>query len=1048
MATSDPPFPDDDHLRAAEAGGGTTTLGPGHARVVPSAEVTLAGVDGEGRPSLELTITGDDSALHEPTRPLDAGAAIGRYVVLQRLGAGGMGVVYAAYDPELDRKIALKLLLPGTGGPVARARLLREAQALAKLSHPNVVALYDVGTVGEQVWLAMEFVQGKTLGAWLGTPRRWTEVLAMVRSAGEGLAAAHAAGLMHRDFKPDNVMVGDDGRVRVMDFGLARLHASAMSYDPDEVPTSSMRETSALLSVTRVGAIVGTPGYMAPEQLGRGELTATADQFAFCVTLWEALYGERPIEGDTWMEISDHLLSGRIRTPPTGREVPRWLRHACERGLAVEPAQRWPSMRALLDTLATGRTRARTRQGLIAVGALAVMGIGAEATRRYDLAERAAACEAAGSEIETAFGPARAQELRAALVGTGVSHAATTASKTLPWLERQATAWREARVEACLDAEVRGRWDVATLDRSLWCLDERRMELESLVDELTLADADVLQKAVTAAAGLAAIAPCRDERALGLLAPPPDASREGVRAVRAKVTRASNLERAGRYDKGLVLVREALSEAEALQWRPLVATAQQRLGSLLEKSGAFAEAEAMLADAYFQAAEVQATELAFESASLLVLVVGNRSARHPEGRHWARLAELALTGLGEDEGLRRAELLLYLALIDDATGASAAARERGERALAIRERLLGPNHPAVAASLKNLANVHLNAGTYGQAEQLSARALAIYEQELGPEHPAVAFALLELARVHSSNGAYAKALPLLERSLAIVEPALGPEHPHVGAVLNNIARTHTALGRYDEATQLQQRALAIFERSQGPQHPNVASSLTDLAQAHMAVGAHDRAGPLHERALAIFEKAYGPVHADVARSLAYLAAVELASGRYERAVPLYERSIDVFEQSLGPDSPDLATCLGHLGNAHMTAGAHDRAAPLYERSLAILERTLGPAHPLVAHPLVALAQVELAQGRVAAAVPLLERAVVLAELGELGPHLAGAQLLLAGALWDAPVDQGRDRTRAVALATQAHAGLRVLGESATEEITAVEAWLREHAEAP
>jgi eukaryotic-like serine/threonine-protein kinase len=1019
--------------------------GTEHRRPAPdagSSTATLPGIEDDGeRPSFEVTVAGQEPAFHVPTHALEPGNVVGRHVVLHRLGAGGMGVVYAAYDPELDRKVALKLLLPGMAGPVGRTRLLREAQALGRLSHPNVVAIHDVGTVGEQVWLAMEFVQGQTLCDWLGTRRRWQDLLAVFRSAGEGLAAAHAAGLLHRDFKPANVMVGDDGRVRVMDFGLARVRPEAASLHLEEFGALPAFDTS--MEVTRAGTVMGTPAYMAPEQFGSEELTAAADQFAFCVTLWEALYGERPFSGTTWMEISDSVLAGRLRTPPNRRAAPSWLRRACERGLSVDPQDRWPSMSALLETLATGRTRARARRRLVTVGVLAVLGAGVEGSRRYDLAQREAACEASGAEIETAWSPARELELRDALVATGVSHAATTADKAIPWIEQQAAAWREARVEACLDGDVRGRWDADTLDRSLWCLDERRMALESLVGELTLADADVLHKAVTAAAGLASVAPCRDERALEVLAPPPELDREAIRAVRAAVARAASLEHAGRYDEGLALAREALARAEGLQWRPLVAAARVTMGSILDKSGAFAEAETALADAYFDAAEGLAPEVAFEAASALVLVVGNRSARPAEGRHWGRLAELSLVSLGEGEGLRRAALLHNLALIDDVTGAREQARERAERALSIREQVLGPNHLQVAASLKNLANVLLNAGAHDRAEQLCERSVAIYEQALGPEHPSVAFALLELARIHTSNGAYDRALPLLERAMSIAERALGPEHPHVAAILNNLARTLNALGDHEQAERLQLRALASFERTQGLEHPNVAACLSDLAAVHMATGAHDRALPLYERALSIYERAFGPDHADVARSLAYVASVHRALGDYGRAVSLYERALFIFESALGPDNPDVSLCLGHLGLAHMGAGAHDRALPLFERSLAILEKTLGPEHPLVSSPLVALAQLALAQGRASAAVPLAERAVSLAEKGRAADQLAEARFVLARALWGAPADGGRDPARAVSLAQRARDTYREGGAALAKPLAEVEAWLRE-----
>jgi eukaryotic-like serine/threonine-protein kinase len=615
---------------------------------------------------------------------LERGDLVGRYVVLRELGAGGMGVVYAAYDPELDRKVALKLVRSGNAGGDGWTRLLREAQALAKLSHRNVVGIHDVGTMGEQVWLAMELVQGLTLREWLKQPRPWGDVLGVMRKAGRELAAAHAGGLLHRDFKPENVMVDERGRVRVMDFGLACARPNAVPLAADESTLEVVPVVDTLaLRVTQAGTLLGTPLYMAPEQFLGRELTPAVDQFSLCVTLWEGLHGVRPFAGTTLDELVDNMLAGRLQEPTKGQKVPRWLRRVCERGLAVEPEQRWPSMEALLETLAKGRTRARVRKGSLAVRLLALLGVGVEGHRRYDLAQRTAACEASGDEIQRAWSPAREQQLREALVGTGVSYAATTADKTMPWLERQAEAWREARVETCLDANVRGRWDVEMLDRSLWCLDERRTELGSLVDELTRGDAEVLQKAATAAVGLSSVIPCRDPRLLEASALPPEEAREAIREVRAMVTRAANLERAGRYDLGLELVGQALERAEELQWRPLAAAVRLRLGSLLEKKGSYAAAEAAFEDAYFEGTEGMAPEVAVDAASKLVWTVGYELARPVDGRRWGRLAEVALTSLQGDQELRRAGLLDHLGVLHQEAGNHDQARALHEQALSI-----------------------------------------------------------------------------------------------------------------------------------------------------------------------------------------------------------------------------------------------------------------------------------------------------------------------------------------------------------------------------
>ena len=303
-----------------------------------------------------------------PTSVLDRGDVIDRYVVLTLLGQGAMGVVYAAYDPELDRKVALKLLSPqaeGGLGSAGRTLLLREAQALARLAHPNVVAIHDVGTHGEQVWIAMEFVAGQTLDAWASErPRRWPDVLKILTDVSHGVAAAHAVGLVHRDLKPDNVMVDSTGRVRVMDFGLAHGRAAEVPETCATLESDAFRrpEASALsLVLTQSGAVNGTPAYMAPEQWSGDEASVATDQFGWSVMAWELLFGERPFAGTTMSELGAAVVAGRRRPPPRGRAAPGWLRRMIERGLAGDPSRRWPSMAALIAALERGQTRARRR---------------------------------------------------------------------------------------------------------------------------------------------------------------------------------------------------------------------------------------------------------------------------------------------------------------------------------------------------------------------------------------------------------------------------------------------------------------------------------------------------------------------------------------------------------------------------------------------------------------------------------------------------------------------------------------------------------------
>jgi serine/threonine protein kinase/formylglycine-generating enzyme required for sulfatase activity len=341
--------------------------------------------DAEARPptsrrstSTHESAPGDGGADEGPAEDdldvLKRGATVGRYLVLERLGAGAMGVVYAAYDPELDRKVAIKLLRPseGRGDPAKRqARLVREAKAMAKLSHANVGAIFDVGVHEGQVFLAIEYLPGGTLRSWLEAEKRpWREIVRMFIEVGNGLAAAHAEGLIHRDFKPDNVLLDKAGKPKVVDFGLVRLTAAidvSMTGSLDDadlpiaetaIPASAPIGAAAL---TRTGALAGTPAYMAPEQFLGKPIDERTDQFAFCIALYEALYGERPFSGDTVIAIADSVTEGRIRAASKNSEVPNWVRTCLLRGLQVRPAERYPGFEQLLSGLSNDPIARRKR---------------------------------------------------------------------------------------------------------------------------------------------------------------------------------------------------------------------------------------------------------------------------------------------------------------------------------------------------------------------------------------------------------------------------------------------------------------------------------------------------------------------------------------------------------------------------------------------------------------------------------------------------------------------------------------------------------------
>ena len=488
---------------------------------------------------------------------LEIGATVGRYVVLGLLGEGGIGRVYAAYDPELDRKIALKILQPeiAAGEPTASLRLLREAQAMARLSPPNVIAVHDVGPLGDLVFVAMEFVEGSTLRDWLGEkPRTWREILAVFQAAGRGLEAAHEAGLVHRDFKPSNVLVGRDGRVRVVDFGLARAVLQGEDRGASKaapVPERAAGATALDSQLTAAGAIQGTPAYMAPEQYRGEPATPAADQFSFCVALYEALYGRHPFPARHPVERLRVVHSGRVAEPAEGRQVPGWLRPILLRGLRPEAADRHPDMGRLLAEMARDPAAVRRRW---LTAALAVVLAAGSAAGWYRLrADRLRLCRDAGASLAEIWDGERRQRLEQAFLASGQPFAATVWRGVAGTLDGYAGAWVEARNAACAATRLRGEQSEDLLDLRMLCYDRRLEELRALSDLLITGDPLVVKEASRAAHSLSDLSYCADAEALLAKVRPPSepAARAAVEALAARLAKAKALRDAGRYEEAL-----------------------------------------------------------------------------------------------------------------------------------------------------------------------------------------------------------------------------------------------------------------------------------------------------------------------------------------------------------------------------------------------------------------------------------------------------------------------------------------------------------------
>jgi tetratricopeptide (TPR) repeat protein len=931
------------------------------------------------------TLPGDPGASRSqsPTS-LPRGELVGRYVILRRLGGGGMGVVYAAYDPELDRAVALKLLqerFDRDSG--ARTRFLREAQAMARINHPNVGIVHDVGSIDGRVYLAMELVEGVTLAARSG--RELAEVLRLYVAAGRGLAAAHAKGLVHRDFKPDNVMIGDDGRVRVLDFGLARVMQSDSSTD---AITTSARDLDG--DLTLQGELLGTVAYMSPEQLGRTDVGERSDQFSFCVALWEAIHGERPYGSGSALDLTQAFARGKLRDPV--RPTPRWLQRALERGLSIDPNARWPSMDALLAELQRNRSRRRWVAGLTAGAALSCGSIAGFVVLE-DRRERAA-CVQASQAIHTAWNEEIASASQDTL-GPDASAAQGPFTRLAGGLDAYAEAWTTARHDVCL-ATHEGDHDDALHGSAAACLDEGLAQVSTLVSLLAEADLERLQKTISVLEKLPRPSRCLDAQWLAQrVQPPPGTQGEDIVAVRQALAEVWVLRSAGRLDEATEAAGTALEKARALAWDPLVAEAMAEVGSVELEAGTYAPAEARLREAYLLAAAAAHDEVAADTATRLTYLVGTLLHRPVDGRLWADLARASIDRLGGTDLVRRAQL-----------------------------------HA-------NLGSLFTDAGEHAQAEAAFLEALALME----PDHPHMAAAARSnLGMLYFNQGRYDDALEQFHRSIALREPVLGPDHPELARPLNNIGSALASKGELAEAVGYFERALAIMETSLGPEHPFVALTLGNVGGIYLHLDEPKRASEYHERAVAIFVETKGAESVDVGRARANLANTYAASDDFERARQEYQRSIEILEAKVGEGHVDLVGPLNNYGLMLLDVDDPAAAIPVFQRAVGIWAKAEKPHPGEMARSLAGLGVALTRHGEPKAAVPHLQRALELVTDAGLSPSAeAEPRWRLAQAL----AAIGDDMPRARELAEEARDRYRK-AQGGEKEAAAVDAWLAAH----
>ncbi|HEY5923677.1 MAG TPA: serine/threonine-protein kinase [Kofleriaceae bacterium] len=803
---------------------------------------------------------------------LSAGETVGRYRIERVIGAGAMGVVYAARDPELDREVALKVM-PQRGGS------LDEAKAMARLRHPSVVAVHDVGLHGADVFIAMEYVAGQTLREWLRTPRSAKEILGVFTQAGRGLAAAHAAGIVHRDFKPENVLVEGDNVAKVTDFGLARL-----ANDPhaiEHTPTEQLQSTA----LAQTGSFAGTPAYMAPEQLATAPVDARADQFAFCVSLYEAIYGRRPFHGDTVAELAETIAAGKLE-PVRGARVPRRLRHALVRGLAVDREARFPSMDALIDALSPRRQRV----AFAVAGVAAVAGIALTSIAVMERGE-VQPCRGAAIEIAPVWNVGRRTAVHAAFVAAQAPQAAEILVAIERGIDDYVSRWTAMQTSTCEATRVHRHQSEAVLDLRLGCLQRRRSELDALLTVFARADKDVVEHARDALHALD-LAVCSDAQALAHRAAPPrdPVARARYHALRARIDRVRMLVEVTHFDAALT----ALDSIDAAEFAALAAEAELMRGRALKNQGKQQAAEPVLFKALASGQAIGDLNIVATAAIDLAHLTGYEAERTADGERWVALAASTIEAAGGDHMLS-ARLETIHARILERSGRIPEAERADRRALELVRRK-APDDRLEGEVLDALGGSLALQGKFDEAITTLEKSLAIRAKHYGEIHQLVASTRMNLANALAASDRKPEALKQFQQALVVNERLFGTDAHPVANVLGNMGMLLQETGRLDEARSALDRALVIREKLLGADHPRVARIVTSLGYVELDAKDFNRALERFDRAGAIIESALGADHparidALYGTGVAWLGLGKAAAaiGPLEHAVRLRER---------------------------------------------------------------------------------------------------------------------------------------------------------------
>jgi tetratricopeptide (TPR) repeat protein len=921
------------------------------------------------------------------------GGTIGRFAVDGMIGAGGLGIVLSAHDRELDRRVAIKVL---RAGPTGRERLMREAQAMARVAHPNAVTIYEVGRTGDELFIAMELVDGMSLRRWLSVRARpWRDIVAMFVGAGRGLAAMHGAGLVHRDFKPDNVMVRADGRPQVGDFGLA---TDGIAPEPGE-----LAEASPSTSLTVRGEVIGTPSVMAPEQWRGGTIDARADQFAFAVSLWGALFDDPPFEGDDVASLREAVLDGRRRPRPAGA-VPQSIVAALERALAGDAAARWPRLDDLLARLERG-LGARRRRAIVAGAGVAL--VGTAVAVGFAVRTPAAAsdpCPLPAAQLDAVWSDARARELGAHVLAIDPAQGAARVAAASRVIEPFLATWRAQRIDACRATRVRGAQSDTLFDLRVRCLDRHLDELHDAIALVADApNASALDHAVMGLVQLPGLDACADAAALQAAAPPPEqpAARAKADAIGRTLDQISAHQRADRTDGLLAQASQAVADARTLDHAPTLASAL----------GVFAKLQLELAQ----------HRAAADTLRELTQVAARAHDDRDEAFAWTRLVEV----VGYEQGDINAGIALVPAASASVLRAGDPIDLRAALLYAQGQVLDESPHPADGVAKLDEARALLErAGAGDRGSSLA----SLY-----------ADVILEIGTAQHSIGDTDAAAATFHRAIDLDRALYGPDSADESFTWQNLGETLRVAGRHDEAADAWATAIRIRAQRLGDS-PALAQALIGSAENFADERRWADALPLYDRALAMLRTTAHPDDPQIAMALMGQANVLIQVGRNHDAETAYDDALALFERT-GDRTLNLPITYYNRGELFMGAKRYGDAIADYDRAIAVFVEMRGKDDRYALYPLEAKGLTLLLMHRPVDAIAPLERARAIGGTGNAALQDALARFYLGRA----QVESGRDAHGGRALAVAARKDLANPDlHAAADEVAEMDRWLASH----